>query len=96
MQILAFNPEENSLRLKGFTYTYEPVQGILRVQFDTKTRGPLEASVVTPGSMVAAKAYSEHEGGTAELTFDLSEVGITQLYLHVVVDGKKTTENIEI
>jgi hypothetical protein len=46
--------------------------------------------------MVAAKAYSEHEGGTAELTFDLSEVGITQLYLHVVVDGKKTTENIEI
>lgn len=96
MEILVFSPEERSLRIKDFSYTYEPIQGILRVQFGTKAKGSMEASVVTPGSLVASKITSPHTGGTADLVFDLSEVADKHLYVHIVVDGKRTTETINM
>ncbi len=92
--LYAFNHETNTLKLKDFDYSFEPVTGQLNVKFNSKETGDGSVVLVTPGKLhIDDESLSAFEGSFAG-KFDISNQSIKEYYLHIKLNGKMTTKRI--
>ncbi len=98
LDIFKFDPARRDLAMKDFSYSYEPANGSLVLQFNTKASGQLHVRALSPGSMVidAAHITEATQGDEVTITLDLSGSALELFFINIEQEGKMVTKKVAL